>query len=334
MAVKNCFRLAACLCLCLLGQVVHAQKKWREKVIQDTSYIRSYYDQWCLTAFSGGNNSLFNIISFRNEHSLTYQTDLPLSAGVNVDYKWFTLGFSSNITYINLHNKQESKGISAHRSLQAGITGKRLWLQASLQEYDGFYLIDIGGPAKGTLGDSQPRTDASLRAFFSSVQYVFNPRRYSHVATLWQLDRQLKSAGTPTMGLLINYYETSADSSLIPLRVQYAFPKEGARSRRTYFNIFVTSGYTYTFALPHSLFFNVGAWMGVGMQRSMGDPSPADVAFSLDANVALGYNGDTFYTGVNVNGKAFIDNMISGEAYNHVFGQARVFVGYRLPKKR
>lgn len=322
-----------CGACCLLSHAASAQKRWWGKVVQDTSYIQSYYNHWCITASGTANNALLNFISLRSGNRATYQTDIPISGGLSIDYKWFTLGFNSNLTYINLYTEGAEKGISTHRSLQAGITGKRLWLQSSLQEYDGFYLIDVRSNNGYQLPRVESRSDVQVRAFFSSVQYVFNPHRYSHVATLWQLDRQIRSAGTPTVGLLVNYYTTSADSSLAPRAIRFAFPRRQQGFRRSFINAFVTAGYTYTFALPHSCFLNVGSWIGLGIQRISNDPSPDDMAISLENNLTLGYNGKRMYSGLQLNGKAFVDNILSGEPYNHIFGQARIFVGYRLPKK-
>ncbi len=317
---------------------VYAQNDSTQTAKYDTSYIRSYYKDWCVTASAHSPTAFFNIASEKYAKSIIYHSNLPVGLGITLDYKWFGLTYSNNVTYINLYDRQYPDGVTKQQSLQLGYTGRRFWARLAWQNFKGFYLINANELQIGGSNISEnyfTRADLEMNAWFSHIYYAFNHKKYSHIATLWQLDQQLKSAGSPLIGLSINSYTVSGDSSFIPIPLAQTL--ESASSKKQSINIFLMGGYTYTFVAKKRFFTNINLNTGIGYQKQITEDvifKPQNpyfnTTFIAEANFVTGYNGKRMYGGLGIETKIFWNNFDQSTSHNFSFGMARFFVGFRI----
>lgn len=320
------------LCMPTFAQQATMHKGLWHKAIPDSSYIRSYYNYWCVTAHHTFNYLSMDLSAINENASLTYETDMPFSTGLMVDYKWFTLGFSRNTGQIRSYDQPGRNLDSRHYSLQAGITGRKFWLHSILQRYQGLYLseVKLPSPVFSLPPDAVlPREDVYVQAWFTTAQYAFKANRYSHMATLWQLEQQLKSAGTAFVGIMSSLYELRADSSLVPLAARVYFPNEGERTRREYLNLMATGGYTHTFVWK-KMFCNLSGSLGMGIQTNRPENKIANMAINTDIQGVLAYNGPVFFGGSQLQARTFVDNVFDESSYVQTFLIWRFFAGMRF----
>jgi hypothetical protein len=178
-----------------------------------------------------------------------------------------------------------------------------------------------------------------MSTYFGNFSYVFNHRKYSHLATLWQLEQQRKSAGSPLFTMSFNRYKISGDSSIVPMPAVESL--EQTLLNRDAFNVNFAVGYTHTFVLKECIFFNTGMNLGFGTQikfaennlgtRLKSEPAPS---VSYDFSFTTGYNGEKFFGGISAYVYSFVDELVSGAPHNYTFGKARVFFGYRVKNKK
>lgn len=316
----------------------YAQSDSTQILDYDTSYIHSYYKDWCVTTSAFFPTAFFNLAAEKYPKSIIYHSNLPVGLGITLDYKWFGLTYSNNISYINLYDRKYPDGITKQRSLQLGYTGRRFWARLAWQNFRGFYLVnadELQIKGKDISANYFTRADLEMNAWFSYIYYAFNHKKYSHIATLWQLDQQLKSAGSPLIGLSINSYTVSGDSSFIPIPL--AQQLESASSKKQSTNIFLMGGYSYTFVAKQRFFANINLNMGIGYQKKTAEDvifKPESPYFNYavlsEANFVVGYNGKRMYGGLSTEAKAFWDNFEKGALHNYSFGMARFFIGFRI----
>jgi hypothetical protein len=342
---KICFRFTLLVIFLTNFSLLFAQEaevKFRKKNFQDTFYVRSFYDDICFTAETFAHNSVFNILAIDEEQGIVYQSNLPVGIGLSADYKWLTIGFSRNITYVNLHDTLSERGITKYKALQFGITGKKFIARLNWQTIEGFYLLESGGTWTENpelYASYFRRGDIRIDAYFGNASYIFNHRKYSHLATLWQLEQQKKSAGSPLLTLSFNRYKISGDSSVIPTPSVETL--ERAMLSREAVNVNFGLGYTYTFVVKKVLFLNLGLNVAFGVQKKITekDLSNKDIfeyapSLSSDFSLTLGYNGEKYFGGFSVQEYTFVDDISGGVPYNYSFAKIRFFAGFRIKTKK
>ncbi len=302
----------------------------QQKTAQDSLFVKSYYDDVCVGLHNNFNSYGLSVSQSETENMISFQTDAPLSTGISVDYKWLTVSLSKYIGSANISGDRVSK----FRGLQVGIIGKRFWFQSALQNYSGLHITDIELSDGQIITLNSPRADIEVNFFKAGLQYCFNPRRYSHMATIWQLERQLKSAGSATVGVVFNLYRISSDSSLIPRRYSEYFTLDSTKTFRHNTNLFINAGYHHTFVVKQKFFFNLGASAGLGMQSNATKLSINDMSMYFDANCATGWNSDRYYLEILSNLKLFSDSVMDKDQFHQIFIQIRAFVGMRISVRK
>lgn len=321
-----------CLLICLLSLKSAAQHHG-----YDTIYVKENYNQLCATLIA--ENSIYELTVQNKKDSkkqLAYQSNSPVSYGFGLDYKWLT--FSYTYAFSNLNKSILDGGFTEVRGISLGITSNKFWCRAFLQSQRGMYLSNADIFQQPELINTK-RNDINGSALFGNFNYIFNHKRYSHNATMWQIDQQLKSAGTFTAGLAVALYATQADSSLVPHVLASEFNADDNVKRSATQSYALTGGYMRTFVIAKRVFIHLGVIPGICLQRtsvslSTGANRSSDfiVGGYSEARGVIGYNGKKFYGGVNVVSYFFTEDRFDA-ALSHNYSFTRLFIGMRLPLK-
>lgn len=311
-----------------------------KKIEKDTAHVESFYDHICITSLIVGRSFDFSLShpyrkNLDNNPIATYSTVLPLNVGFAFDYKWLSLEYTLGL------QTQINKEASWQRSFRTGITSKRFWAKAMWQEYRGFrdFSLDTISFAVNQIKTNNLRNDIYSRMAYLSVMYAFNKKTYSHLASLFQVDRQRKSAGTWAAGLSYMRNYTQADSALI----QYTYQKKDNNldiKRVGSGFISIQGGYAHTFVVKQSWFFHISLFPAFSMQNNhirfvnnRLERFEFVYGFNNEIQMSIGFNNDKFFAGFKYKNMTFIDNLDNDGFYSYSLNQFRFFVGLRLHKK-
>ncbi len=308
----------------------------KKYIVKDSiPHIESFYDNICITSAFISRN--FNIsIQHPNRLNGTYRpiadysTILPLSVGLALDYKWLSLEYSLALPLAQQPSWQ--------RSFRTGITGKKLWAKTFWQEYKG-----LSNNAIDTLDAPNAnafRQDIYAQMFYLRVMYAFNKKTYSHLASLFQVDRQTKSAGTWAIGMSYTKNYIQADSALVSYEENPKQKSELDVIRVGSGFISFQGGYAHTFVMKKKWFIHLSLFPAFSLQRNHvkyanGETRKFDLVFGFnnEFQTIFGYNDDKFFGGIKIQNLSFFDNLDVDSFYSYSLTQVRLFAGFRLPKR-
>ena len=317
-------------------QSVNGQTEKYEDPGYDTNYIKSFRNDLIITAVSAYSNNTLSITDkFDNE--LIYATNLPMSFGLAFDYKWFTFEYTSSFG----GQGEEAKGNTEISSLGFGLTLRKFWFRNFFQLNKGYYVDNptyLNPDFDPTIDAYPHRPDLQTFTYFASINYGFNHRRFSNMASLWQIERQKKSAGSFTTGLSFALSSFSADSSIVPTRAIKNFSENAQLSGLDFLLVGLNVGYLHTFAMgkTRKWFISLALIPGISFQKAIvydkegfsGDRESTAGA-QVETRFIVGWNGDYWYTtmssviyGITTD---FSNNLIS-QSYEYF----RFVVGYKI----
>jgi hypothetical protein len=309
----------------------------------DTTFIESYRDRLCVTVGLYQRSFGVAVSDPQSGGNLSYLAKGVNALGIGIDYKWLTLELQTKFAS---NAPGEPKDMPASFfGLQFGITGRRLWFNNFVQSHQGMYLSAASlpnVPMPGVTPGSLVRPDLRNFTYLASLNYVFNHRRYSQMAALWQLDRQKRSRGTVVAGLSVFLNRLNADSLLLPnnLEGEFKFPTDftSSTSRNLGFNV----GYLHTFVVKQKFFLHLGLVPAAVWQKKSYYLDGREVLTRQsvemvnETRLALGYNGIKNYAGVSFTNYYFSENLFQDQYsyldYSYTF--LRFFYGFRLKVKR
>lgn len=295
----------------------------QDKAEYDTTYIKSFYDKFVVT-FVALNRS--NTITFYNdEKETTLKTNTPLNLGIGVDYKWFTAELSLPLKDEIDNEVVNTKGFG----LKFGVT-QRKWL------FYNYYLRFKGYNNVDSEDREGKSPNFSTESYRLTATYGLNNKRYSNIATFWQLDRQRKSAGSLIFGANFSFDRLNfAKKSSIRPETEY-----GHLNKMRGINYGVKLGYAYTFVFKNKLHISASVLPGLIFHNGRYYAEEKRYAVNnkinllLDSFIGLGFNGDKVYYGINYlfnNNYAKFSNIDIEFQYSFL----RLYYGIRLtlPKK-
>ena len=174
----------------------------------------------------------------------------------------------------------------------------------------------------------------NVRRVTLGTSYIFNTEKFSLRSSFIQVDRQLKSAGSPILSFDYTYFSIKSDSLFTPQGIE-----EGRLiPLSTKVNNFALQpGYSYNF-IYKAWFINATVTGGLNLQRVWYNFNNAsDTNFKVEPQLDLlggiGYNGDKFSAGGNIFFQ-FTRTRIADLTMNASRGSLRVFAAYRFPSPK
>lgn len=277
--------------------------------------------------FSLSNNvETFAVHTEGDNYDLYPNTKNIASLGVSYRFISFSVRFAPK--FIPGNNDDDKKGKTSVAGFGTELHFPHWFQQLSYSRTKGYYLHNTP-ELDPTWNPGQPYLQAPelvSKMFEGETGYSFNPT-FSFKALTTQTERQLKSAGSFIPLLSYRYYIVDNQAS-------------GTTQKSNNFEAILGAGYYYTLVLKHSFYLSAGATPGVGLiytklttRYPTGDlkTNSHSSIVRVNAQAALGYNGEKFFAGLYANGFAssFRQQNTTAVNYNNRLTY-QLFVGYRF----
>lgn len=306
--------------------------------------IVSFRDNLVLTSVLNTKSEGFEFTNSLDQ-TMEYSTAPITGVGLGVDYKWFTFEYSKRL------NSASNDGLYGHTEnfgIGFGFTMPKWYFRNFLEQYSGYHLTNPDFIRFGYLdsaGMYPYRPDITTVRYYASFNWVFNSDNYSSMASLWQLERQEKSAGSFILGATFGRSVLFGDSTFVPFPQRENFPDIRDINAMTASTFTVNTGYQYTFVLSNSkkwflhLGINPGLGFGFGSAYENVNDNfieyPTRLAFSNEGRFIVGYNGDKWYFGYTAINYLTVDASSNANPLSNFNNYNRLYLGYRftLPKR-
>lgn len=306
----------------------------------DSGYVVSFRDNFVVTLVNelktSGMDATYK--SAGKTHQLLYRANAINTWGLGIDYKWITFEYTTQMPWAQA---DPEKGETKNKGFGFGLTGRKLTFRNFYESTKGFYLSNTDQWLPGFRSSNDryyTRPDIKTFTYFGCLNYVFNNRRFSNNASIWQLERQKRFAGSFVVGLVYIYNRFDSDSSIIPVSAIDSLPRKG-KSSLSLNSLGMNFGYQFTWPFGRSRKFYLTMAIIPGLSRQWGEVSDESVGslsvsnltgFQTETRFGFGYNGDRWYVGSI--GRVYSNlNFVDEQQPLSIFTQfARLYVGYRF----
>lgn len=207
MKVKNIIILAS---LILGSQFAHSAN------VQDSIFIQKFPTKMMLKPFMAHNFMAINYDLPRSMPVLTFKPNNSFDFGLGLSYKWFSISYAIGVFDVGDPKKY---GKTTDMDFVIHVFAKKHVADIAYQNYKGFYISNIGDVVRNW-SDTSPypqRRDLEINSVTLNYQYVFNGKKLSYVSAFGQTEKQLRSVGSPIVGVTFSYFDMHSDSTLLPI---------------------------------------------------------------------------------------------------------------------
>lgn len=280
----------------------------KDELNYDADYIFSYRDKLTIKTYLSAKSDQLTQQGGIKRDLMTYEVNRPYRFGLGVSYKWLNLAATLFSPVTNSQLKE--KGKTSTFDLRITTNGRTFLTDVWIQQFKGFYLVNTLNliPKWDKSGIFYQRNDISTFDFGGVAYYNLRHRKFSFKALFSQNERQLKSKGTPIIGVNWTVFQmkSSADSSLIPFSVENNFKASEQINRINVRSLGTGIGYAYNFVFSKFWFLSLQGTYFVNAQtyryHSKISPEEGTLYAGFRANVlwrgTFGYNSDKNYYGL------------------------------------
>ncbi len=264
---------------------------------------------------------------------LKYEPNGNTSIMVGFNYKWLGLGINFSPGFLNMDD--EIYGESDRFDTQLNIYTKSFGIDAYLQYYKGFYLKNPDNFIDWQNDFYPLRPDLETLSFGLSGYYFFNNKKFSYKAAFNRTQIQKKSAGSFILGTYLNANIVNSHGGFIPTELPDSLLDFYNIDAYVTSSVGVSCGYTYTLVFLKNFFINASLVPGFGYRSATFQTYDNDtkingsITGSLNARVALGYEGKHMYSGLTL--VSFVDSYdYESISISSSTGNIRFFIGKRF----
>jgi hypothetical protein len=266
-------------------------------------YVKTFHDYFFLGPVLKKRELSFNIVSERDARAnLSFKPNSSYSIGLNLNVFDLNLEVSASIP---LDIKSINRfGESQVKDVQIGAWTRKVFFDAYFQKYSGFYYSYPSLMLPPNQAFPQ-RSDIDTRNLGFSIAYVFNNEKFSLRSSYTFIDQQIKSKGSFILGFVISSFDIRADSALIPASLRQVTLQSEVDAAR-FSSLGLAPGYSYNLVFK-KLFMNITLSLGPAhywMQyhiKELSTHNDIEINAYSAFRIALGYNGDRFFSGISYN---------------------------------
>ena len=268
-----------------------------------------------------------------DNHQLVLKPNSSISLGGGINYKGIGLSLG-----VGLRHSSESirkYGKTKSFDIRGSLFAKRIGGDAYFQMYKGYYNENPDDFINWDKDYYPQLPDMQTISIGASAFYVFNYKKYSNKAAYSRTQIQMKSAGSPTLGLFFNYDEADSKNGFFPSEFPDSIGADLNVTAFQYFAVGVSFGYTYTWVISKSFFLNGsvtpgGGYKDIRVKTTQGiDDYKKTAHMQLALRGSLGYENKYFYAGLTAS--TLIRNIKTNNYnINLATEQFRFFVGKRF----
>lgn len=283
----------------LLTTSAFGQKKDLDSIGR-TQYVQTFKNYFFVWPVLKQRSTYFSIQTNDGSQKLTYRPNVTyhLGAGCYI----FGVGVQLVAALPPSSASIETYGRSTAVDLQANIIGRHWGADLFTQEYKGYYLEDKNKEVPEGKPSPQRKDISTWNNGVTGI-YFFNKRRYSMRSTYNYYERQLKSAGSILLSGNFNAFSIRCDSALYDRSYEAAFGPGPNFQRADYSTFSIAPGYAYNLVVLKSFFISASYAFGPALNWFKdADAVSKSVSFEVntysDLRIAVGYNGQRFFTGI------------------------------------
>lgn len=159
------------------------------------------------------------------------------------------------------------------------------------------------------------------------------------MASLWQLEKQKKSAGSFTVGLSYANLKYEADSTLVLSKWRDNFEEDALIRKYTMNLIGLNAGYLHTFSIfkRKRLFVSAALipglsyqWAKAELENNLPDVDKEMIGFHTEARLVLGYNCKRWYTSLSGQLYVITNNISDNSTISQDYTFIRLMFGYKF----
>ena len=329
------------LIIFISNNIIKAQDSIGRKQLLRDYYVQDVSEKLNVSLYFLNNKSDFSL-SGNKALKLNYSPNDYGAVGLSVRLNWLGIAFG----YAPKNLQENYKGTTTYTNLKISSYGKKLGFDIYYLDYSGFYLDNT----KQVLGNDFPsrhyiREDLNTMTIGTNFYYIFNHKRYSYRSTFIQNEIQKHSAGSFMINGSLNYFNISADSSIVPKDIDVLkFSPEAKIKKGDFYNLSIMPGYGHTFVAYKHWFLTLSAYAGINFQQQRYTSELKDFKSQVFnqfefipramARSGFGYNSTRFFAGIN--GVFDVYNLPLGksEFISYSVGSASAYFGFHfnLPK--
>lgn len=312
------------------GDSLRSEKEAKDSI--RASYIEGFQDYFFIYPVLKRRSLSFELAKPRRGPALTYEPNNSYSLGVGL--YMFELGAELAFAIPLREQSIERYGESKAQDVQLNILAKRWGLDAFLQRYTGFYIVDSEHPPAPNEPFPQ-RPDIDTRNFGLTGHYVFKGLKYSLRSAYNFAERQLHSTGSFIMLGSLSTFRVAADSSVVNSNRRADFGSAVDFTRLRYTTFSIAPGYTINLTYHHFFLNTMLAfgpahhWINYDLEGKPLTNYDIEINTFFGARVAIGYNGDRLFGGLSYvsQGSTLKFDTAGFSSNNSVF---KILVGYRF----
>lgn len=298
-------------------------------------YIKTYPYSTTLRGFIGGKANKLSLEDKIAPGNLDYKVAIAPRLGAGISYRWFSI--SSSLFKIGEPDETE-RGVTEQIDFQWNFYLRSLTIDMRVQRYEGYFLENSSAIRdwENIREGLYKRNDLITASLGGNIIYNFNHRKYSPKAVFSQTERQIKSAGSFSLGLRLSALVVEADSSIIPEHLIYDF--ENFDINELSFNdVGIGLGYGYTF-VNGKWFFNLGAigylvsqeltFSGFNIYEDYGGQQ-----INFQTRTAIGFANDDLYIGFTAVSDQMYSNWQNSKNFIYTFSKTRFMLAKRIHHK-
>ena len=301
----------------------------------DSVYIRSYADELAVRVTALNKSNFFRVIDGNENSSLRYRPDRRISLGFGASYKWFSLGVSFNVGFLEKEQFDNSKFFD----FSGTVFSIKHFVGVSYQYYLGYKLT--GGLINDTEipESSKFREDIRTIHFGLNYLYAFNHGKFSLKAPFALNQIQRKNAGSVVAGASFTINVLDGDSTLIPQEFYNDFDERLLFKDLNVTTLGVNVGYLYSFVWKEQLFLTLGLIPGLNFvsgdyQTDYRNTIPLHLYPKFQILSSLGLNKRRYFIAIQFQSSSEyirIDKKLRIELGR---GKVTFLVGYRFGNKK
>ncbi len=303
---------------------------------ESQTYYSDFSDLLAINIYSSlRNNSMF----IKHKPASTTLELFPNSAasiGAGVGYKGLALALGVGVP----HSKSSihKYGSTTSFDLRGSFSMKKFGGTGFIQVYKGYYNDNPQDFMEWSYDYKPQIPDLRTFSLGGLGYYVLNNKRYSNKAAYSRSQKQNISAGSFIVGIFINYDEAESPNGFYPSEFPDSISNNLNITRFRYFATGLYFGYTYTWVISKSFFFNAELSPGGGYKdvKVTATDGEKDVKRNAHAQLAvravLGYENKYIYAGLT--GSTIIRSIESNDySINLATEQLRIYIGKRFNLK-
>ena len=196
---------------------------------------------------------------------------------------------------------------------------------------------------------SEDYTGTEFTGLNSSIKglnayYIFRSDKYSYPAAYSQSTNQIKSCGSPMIGIAYSEHEVSFDKTKLPAEIQEQIRPSLNFKSLSYTDFNLSFGYGYNWVFAKNCLLNVSLLPAIGYKKAKINDVPTtpdsdwtrwvkDINFDLITRAGITWNNSKYYVGATLILHTY-DYRKGNLSMTNSFGSLKIYAGFNFWKRK